>query len=144
MAKMMMAMLFAVVVMVSMFALALPLVHLRLTVGQCLAVTAINILGSLPFCAIGLFIGTRMSGKGAMATINCIYVPMMHISGLFYPLPKALRTLAPVWPSHHLQQLVLTAMGMAARGPVWMHAGALVAVTAVLGLLAVRRLERVG
>jgi len=88
-AKLLMTMLFAFVVMATMIPAALLLGHLHLTFAQCVSVTAINVLGSLPFCAIGLFIGTRASGKAAVAFVNLIYVPMMHISGLFYPLPKS-------------------------------------------------------
>jgi len=32
----------------------------------------------------------------------------MHISGLFYLLPTLLWIVAPLWPSFHLQQLVLS------------------------------------
>jgi hypothetical protein len=44
----------------------------------------------LMFLAFNLTL-TIASGKAAVAFVNLIYVPMMHISGLFYPLPKFLR-----------------------------------------------------
>lgn len=143
-AKLLMTMLFALTVMATMIPAALLLGHLPLTFAQCASVTAINILGSLPFCAIGLFIGTRVSGKAAIAFVNLIYVPMMHISGLFYPLPKFLRTVSPVWPTYHLQQLVFAALGMPAYGSAAVHVAFLAAVTAILTALSVRRLARVG
>jgi ABC-2 type transport system permease protein len=143
-AKLLMTMLFAFLVMATMIPAALLLGHLPLTFGQCVSVTAINILGSLPFCAIGLFIGTRASGKAAIAFVNLIYVPMMHISGLFYPLPKFLRTISPVWPTYHLQQLVFSALGAPSYGRAPIHAAVLVGVTLLLTLLSIRRLARVG
>lgn len=143
-AKMQMALLFAVVVMATMFAVALPLGHMHLSAAQCLSASAACILGSLPFCAIGLFLGTWTTTRSAVAVVNLIYVPMMHVSGLFYPLPKVMRTIAPMWPSYHLQQLVLRALGSSSRGQAIVHAAVLAGVTVVLGLYAVRRLERVG
>lgn len=93
---------------------------------------------------IGLFIGTRTSGKAAIAFVNLIYVPMMHTSGLFYPLPRFLRTISPVWPTYHLQQLVLAALGQPAFGRTPVHAAVLIGVTTLLTALSIRRLARVG
>jgi ABC-2 type transport system permease protein len=143
-AKLLMTMLFAFLVMATTIPAALLLGHLHLTFAQCVSVTAINVLGSLPFCAIGLFIGTRASGKAAVAFVNLIYVPMMHISGLFYPLPKFLRTISPVWPTYHLQQLVFAALAMPSYGRVAVHIAALFGVTLILTALSIRRLARVG
>jgi ABC-2 type transport system permease protein len=143
-AKLLMTMLFAFIVMATMIPAALLLGHLPLTFAQCASVTAINIFGSLPFCAIGLFIGTRASGKAAIAFVNLIYVPMMHVSGLFYPLPKFLRAMSPVWPTYHLQQLVLAALGMSSYGKTTIHLAVLAGVTVLLTALSIRRLARVG
>jgi ABC-2 type transport system permease protein len=143
-AKLLMTMLFAFIVMATMIPAALLLGHLPLTFVQCASVAVINILGSLPFCAIGLFIGTRASGKAAIAFVNLIYVPMMHVSGLFYPLPKFLRALSPVWPTYHLQQLVFAGLGMPAYGKSTIHVAVLAGVTVVLTALSIRRLARVG
>ena len=143
-AKLLMTMLFAFVVMATMIPAALLLGHLPLTFAQCVRVTAINVLGSLPFCAIGLFIGTRVSGKAAIAFVNLIYVPMMHVSGLFYPLPKFLRAISPLWPSYHLQQLVFAALGITFYGKSPVHLAVLAGVTAVLTALSIRRLARIG
>jgi ABC-2 type transport system permease protein len=143
-AKMAMTALFATVVMASMLLAGLFPGHVRLGAGQCLAIAAIGIAGSLPFCAIGLFIGVRSQSKAAMAFCNLIYVPMMHLSGLFYPLPDTLRTIAPVWPSWHLQQLVLRAMGSPSFGNPLVHAAFLVGSSLVLGWISVRRLQSKG
>jgi ABC-2 type transport system permease protein len=143
-AKLLMTMLFASIVMATMIPAALLLGRLSLTFGECASVTAINIFGSLPFCAIGLFIGTRTSGKASIAFVNLIYVPMMHISGLFYPLPKFLRAISPVWPTFHLQQLVFAAFGAPFYGRTAVHVAVLAGVTLVLTALSIRRLARVG
>ncbi len=143
-AKLLMTMVFAFVVMATMIPAALLLGHLPLTIAQCASVTAIHALGSLPFCAIGLFIGTRASGKAAIACVNLIYVPMMHISGLFYPLPRFLRSISPLWPTYHLQQLVFAALAMPSYGRAALHVAVLASLTVLLTVLSIRRLARVG
>lgn len=69
---------------------------------------------------------------------------MMHVSGLFYPLPKFLRTISPVWPSYHLQQLVFSALGAPSYGKPLIHIVFLAGVALLLTLLSIRRLARVG
>jgi ABC-2 type transport system permease protein len=143
-AKMLMAMLFGVIVMITMIAAALTAGNLPLTPGQSLKVTVICVLGTLPFSAIGMLIGSLASGRSSIAYVNVIYQVMMHLSGLFYPLPKFLQTIAPVWPTHHLQQLVLSATGAPSRGSATIHVAVLAAMTLLFTLFAVRRLARVG
>jgi ABC-2 type transport system permease protein len=142
-AKLLMAVLFAVIVMATMFAV-LPFGHLKLTAGQLLAAAAVSILGALPFCAIGLFIGVRTTGRSAPAFVNIIYQAMMHLSGLFYPLPKFLHSIAPVWPTYHLQQLFFTAIGLPSQGSPITHVAVLVTLTLMLTAFAVRRLALKG
>jgi ABC-2 type transport system permease protein len=143
-AKLLMTMLFAFIVMATMIPAARLLGHLPLTFAECVSMTAINMIGSLPFCAIGLFVGTRVSGKAAVAVVNLIYVPMMHISGLFYPLPRFLRAVSPAWPTYHLQQLAFAALGAPFYGKSPIHVAVLLGTTVVLTILSVRRLARVG
>jgi len=138
-AKLLMAMMFALIVVVTMIAV-LPLGHLRLSVGQLFAAAAVSILGALPFCAIGLFIGVLTASRSAPAFVNILYQVMMHLSGLFYPLPKFLRAIAPVWPTYHLQQLFFIAIGVPSQGGAITHVAVLVFLTVVLTLWAVRRL----
>ena len=138
-AKLLMAMMFALIVVVTMIAV-LPLGHLRLSVGQLFAAAAVSILGALPFCAIGLFIGVLTTSRSAPAFVNILYQVMMHLSGLFYPLPKFLRAIAPVWPTYHLQQLFFIAIGVPSQGRAITHVAVLVFLTVVLTLWAVRRL----
>ena len=61
-AKMLMAMLFGVIVTASMIVAAFSLGHLPLTAGQGFGIAAVNILGALPFCALGC-----SSGRGPPA-----------------------------------------------------------------------------
>lgn len=142
-AKLLMAVMFAVIVMATMFAV-LPLGHIRLSAVQLFAAAAVSILGALPFCAIGFFIGVLANSRSAPAFVNIIYQVMMHVSGLFYPLPKFLRAIAPIWPTYHLQQLFFSAIGLPSQGSAVTHVAVLVALTAILTVFAVRRLARKG
>lgn len=155
--KMVMATLFATIVMLTLVAAALAMGHPGLSLGQYVGISLLEIGGSLPFCAIGLFIGTRASAKAAPAFANLAYLPFMHLGGLFYPLPKSVQPLEFISPAFYLDKLSLRVVGApnmdllasgtpgpsSYGGPV-LYAAVLVAVTVVFAALAIRRLARVG
>jgi ABC-2 type transport system permease protein len=144
--KMLMAMLAAGIVVVLLLALAVGLAHVPMSVGQALSLLVVGMLGVLPFCAMGMLVGTLVKGQGAPGVINIIYLPMSFLSGLWVPLsmlPSVLQRLAPIWPSTHLQQLALAALGMG-HSAVWAHVVILLAYTVGFFLLATRRLQRLG
>jgi len=64
-ARMLMAMLFASVIAVILIVLALTLTHAPLTPMAAVRVFFVEVLGVLPFCAIGLFVGALASGQAA-------------------------------------------------------------------------------
>lgn len=139
------ALLFSLVISLSLLALAIGVAHVAINPMQALGLVAVNLLGTLPFCALGLYIGTLAGANGAVAIINLLFLPMAFLSGLWMPLsmlPDWLATLAPIWPAWHLAQLALKVVGMDAGHPVWLHLGVLLVVAAVLGLLARNRLAR--
>ena len=142
-AKMVMAVLFSALVMLSM-SLAAVLKGLDLTAVQLLSVSMIGVVGTLPFAAIGLFIGAQVSGRTAPAWVNLAYIPMTYLSGLFFPLPESIRAIALVSPAFHLNQLALHVAGVGAIMPVTMHAAALLGVTVLFAGLAGWRVARMG
>lgn len=144
-AKMLMASMFAFVTISLLAVLAASVGKVSMTPMQWIILFALNIVGVLPFCALGLWIGTLTSGQGAPAVVNLIYLPMAFLSGLMLPLsilPKFLQTLAPVWPSFHLSQIGLSVIGKHVGGSLWVHAAFLLIVTVVFSWLAIRRLAR--
>jgi ABC-2 type transport system permease protein len=143
-AKMVMAMVFAAIIMATLLTAGLSLGHLSLTAGQIVQVTLIGILGSVPCCSLGLLIGTWATERSSPAFVNLVYIPMLHLSGLFYPLPKGLQALAPLWPAYHLNQLSLGVLGVVKPGGTLIHLAVPAGVTVLFGLIALRRLERVG
>jgi ABC-2 type transport system permease protein len=139
-----MSMLFVAIIMATMIA-ALPLGHLKLEAGQLAALSAVCILGSAPFGAIGLFVGTWASAKAAPALVNLAYLPMIYLSGFLIPMPKSMERIERFSPAFHLHQLALHAIGAPNAG--WqalVHVAVLACVTVLLTWLAVRRLARVG
>lgn len=142
-AKMFMSMLFGVIIMATMIAASLTLMHLHLGLGQVLRVVLVCVIGTLPFSAIGLFLGVWTTARTAPAFVNLTYQLMMHLSGLFYPLPKFMQTIQPIWPTYHLQQLAMNILGAPNRGSTIGHVAVLCGVTVVLTLLALHRLKRI-
>lgn len=155
-AKMAMTMMFAFIVMITLIVAAVFIGHARLSLGQYVLMTFIDVLGSLLFCAVGLFIGTRASAKSAPAFVNLAYLPMMHLGGLFYPLPKSIQPLEFISPAFYLNKLNLYVAhaqsidvlsfgsGPSSQATPVLCIAVLVTVTLILGMLATRRLKRLG
>lgn len=145
-AKMVMAMLVAGVVGILLLALAVLVAGVELDGSQILAVLATDMLGVLPFCAIGLWLGTLIKGQGAPAFVNLIFLPMAFLSGLWIPLqvlPDVMQKAAVIWPSYHLNQIALDAVGQA-PAQVWFHALVLLGFTVVFLAWGAARLRRHG
>jgi ABC-2 type transport system permease protein len=102
------------------------------------------VLGAVPFCALGLFIGAYSSGNAAPAFANLVYLPGMWLSGLFFPLPKFLQPWAAIWPAFHLDQAAVGAAGLPTLGSPLTSSALLVGMTVLFGGLAIRRLARTG
>ncbi|WP_040672718.1 ABC transporter permease [Rhodanobacter sp. IGA1.0] len=144
--KMIMAMAAAAGVVVLLLAMALTLGHVTLAASQAAALLLVGVLGVLPFCALGMFVGTLFKGQGAPGVLQLVYLPMSFMSGLWFPLPmlpKFLQQIAPIWPSYHLDMLALAAVGMNTQ-PLLGHVLVLLAFAAGFLLLAARRLRRHG
>ena len=144
--KMLMAMVAAAVVVLMLLGIGLTLAHVAVSWQQAALLLLTGIVGVLPFCALGMLVGTFIKGQGAPGTLNMVYLPMSFLSGLWVPigmLPKVLQQIAPIWPSYHLHQLGLAALGMT-HGNVMQHVAALAGFTAASFFIAARRLRRYG
>ena len=146
-AKMVMAMSFAAIISLVLAVIAATVAGVALEPSQWIRLFVINVLGVLPFCAIGLFVGSLVGGNAAPALLNMLYLPMAFLSGLWLPLsmlPDVLARLAPVWPAYHLAQIALQVVGQGGGGAIWGHVAVLAAVGIGTCALAMRRLARVG
>jgi ABC-2 type transport system permease protein len=144
--KMIMAMVAATGVILLLLAMAFTLGHVTLGAQQVGALLLVGVLGVLPFCALGMFVGTVFKGQGAPGVLQLIYLPMSFMSGLWFPLPmlpKFLQQIAPIWPSYHLDMLALAAVGMN-KQPLLSHVLVLLAFSVGFLVMAARRLRRHG
>jgi ABC-2 type transport system permease protein len=111
-----------------------------------LLLVAALLLGALPFCALGLFVGSLVKGQAAVAIVNLIYLPMSVLSGLWIPLfafPVLMQKLAVLWPAWHLAQLALGISGQIEGVNVLLHVAVLLGFTVLfLSLAALRLRER--
>lgn len=143
-AKIVMSVAFAFVVVALLAAVGVGLGGVSLPASAWAQLLAVLMLGTLPFCAIGLFIGTVAKGEAAVAMVNLVYLPMSLLGGLWLPLkvfPAAFQSMAVVLPSWHLGQMALGAVGQAQGVPFGLHAAALGATTALFLALAALRLR---
>jgi ABC-2 type transport system permease protein len=145
-AKTSMAALFAAMSMGSILVAALCTHKLHLPAAQVIEISSLLIIGSVTFCAMGLCIGAHVRGSAAPGITHLIYLPMMYLSGLFFPLPPVMQKWAIVWPALHLNRLALGIAGVATpiSVPPVVSVAYLVAITLVCGAIAIRRLQRVG
>jgi ABC-2 type transport system permease protein len=142
-AKMCMAALFVAIVTFTMIAAA-PLGHVRMSGSQFMALSIVNILGALPFCALGLLIGSLATGKGAIALVNAVYLVMTYLSAILIPMPQSIRWIALLSPAYHLEQVAYRAIGAPSEGVLAVHFIVLLGITLVCAWAAIRRLARVG
>jgi ABC-2 type transport system permease protein len=140
-AKLVMSVVFVALVMLTML-IAAQIGRVPLTIGQMLAISAIDICGAVPFCALGLLIGTLTSAKAAPAVVNLIYLPMIYLSGIVIPLPKSMQMIALASPAYHLDQLAFAVAWGAQGSEVVTHVAFLLGVTVLFTGLALRRLKR--
>lgn len=112
--KMVMAMMTASLVVAELLLLGAFLGHVELSALQVLAMLVCGAIGVLPFCALGMLVGTLLKGQGAPGLLNLVYLPMAFLSGLWIPLtmmPKIVSQVAPIFPSYHLNQVMQRAVG---------------------------------
>ncbi|HEV2703950.1 MAG TPA: ABC transporter permease [Steroidobacteraceae bacterium] len=145
-AKFLMAMFFAALAMCTMIVAAKCAGKISFSNLQLLVLTITLVIGALPFCALGLFIGAHFSGGAAPGITNLIYLPMLYLGGLFIPLPTFLQKWVLIWPAFHLQQVATAVTGMSKYQflPPLMAGAVLVGVTVLFGGLAIRRIIKVG
>jgi ABC-2 type transport system permease protein len=144
-AKIVMSLAFGLAVVILLSAAAIGFGGVQVSLLVWLRLLAVLLLGTLPFCAIGLWIGTLVKGEAAVAIVNLVYLPMALLSGLWLPLfvfPAVMQKLAVIWPSWHLGQMALGVLGQVQDVRYGLHAGVLLATTVLFLSLAALRLRK--
>jgi ABC-2 type transport system permease protein len=143
-AKIAMSLIAALCVVLLLSAAAMGLGEVRMALGDWTLLLCALMLGALPFCALGLLIGSLVKGQAAVGIVNLIYLPMSVLSGLWMPLfafPEILQKLAVVWPAWHLAQLALGISGQIEGVNVLLHSAVLIGFTVFFLALAALRLK---
>jgi len=145
-AKVLMQLIFAILATGAIAITALIASKISFSVVQILGIAGVLGAGSIPLCAMGLFIGSYASGKAAAAFLWLVFFPMMYLSGMFFPLPGSLALQESLWPTFHMTQLAFAVAGVkqAAVVPPLMSVGFLVGITVIFGGLALHKLAAKG
>ena len=128
------SMAFAAVIVALLAACAALLGGVRLGADQWLLLIVTLVLGTIPFCAIGLSLGYLAGPNSAPAIVNLVHLPAALGAGLWLPvdmLPAPMRAVSPWLPQYHLGQLALTITGGATAPRPMMNVLVLTAWTAI-------------
>ncbi len=104
----------------------------RMSVATWVALTLLHLGSAIPFALIGFGMGMRMSGKGAVAVANALFLGGSVLGGLWIPtvmLPGWMRSLGQLTPSYHLGQLARWIVSVDTLGTAMGHATAVAAMT---------------
>jgi ABC-2 type transport system permease protein len=142
-AKMLAALVFGIGIMLGLALMAMTMGGVEMPPERMLALVVVMALGVMPACAMGLFIAAVFPPAGAYMLSNIVFIAMVQLAGLFYPLPGALAGIRWIWPAYHLQQVGLWTAGAPIAGDPMGHAAVLVVTTLVLGVLGAWRLSKV-
>ena len=143
-AKVVVAMLFALLATLILFAYAGVVGGIRVAPGVWVSVIARLLAGSVPLIALGFAIGYVAGPNAAPAVVNLVYLPLAFASGLFLPpeqLPAFVQRVAPYLPTYHYAQLAWSAIG-AGREPVSTSVVWLVGYSALFLWAAIRAYRR--
>lgn len=126
--------LFSLLVFLTLFLLGTTLGGVRMGTEEAFHLMLTQVLGSIPFCALGLVVGYMAKPNSAPMVVNLLYLPLSFLSGLWMPievLPKFLQKAAVWLPPYHFGQLALQAVHERSKGTASSHMEALLAFTLI-------------
>lgn len=132
---------FSFIIICLLYFMAAVFAGVELYKSQWLLIALILIIGSLPFCAIGMYLGLSLKSSAAPATVNLIYLPLGFLSGLWIPItmfPELMQSLANLLPPYHLAQLALKVIDMDVGDSVYLHLGVIALYSIVFIYLATK------
>ena len=100
-------------------------------------------LGTIPFAALGVFLGYALDSESAYGGVMIVYFGLAILGGLWFPyaiMPHGMQLAARILPGYHYASLGWNAV--AGRGPGWRNLAILAAYTAVFALAAAWRYRR--
>ncbi len=109
-ARVCMALLFAVISSLLIILLAGIFGNVHLPLSRWFALIPVTAFAALPFATLGLVIGMYSGKGGSSALANLFFLPMAVLSGLWFPLqvfPEYLQSFALFLPTYHVAQISL-------------------------------------
>ena len=136
---------FAGMIIILLFLVGAVFAEVRLLRWQWVMLAVTLLVGTLPFCLMGLTMGLTLKSSVAPAVVNLVYLPMSFLSGLWIPIqlfPDVMQTIALILPPYHLAQLALNVLDMAQSQAIGLHIGVLTAYTLLFAFLANRAFKK--
>jgi len=140
---------FAMCMLMTLISVTLLLLLARLTghalpsASRALLLILVEMFGTLPFCALGMLIGSLAQGRCIMGVVNLLLLPLAFFSGLLVPLqelPNSLRSVAIFSPGYDLLTMALASIAPGFQASP-LHALLLLVSTLMMGAAALWRLE---
>jgi len=133
-AKVIAAVPYALAVLVAISVVAVLVGGMTVDVGALVRVFLVLVLGAMPFALFSLAVGAVAGTTASAAILNAILMPMVILSGLWFPheiMPAWVVSIGESMPPYHLARL---AMVQVEGGP-WLGHLAVLALTAVVGAI---------
>ncbi|MCW5695148.1 MAG: ABC transporter permease [Bauldia sp.] len=133
-AKVIAAIPYALAVLLALTVVAVLVGSMAVNVGVLLRVFVVLVLGAMPFALFSLAVGARAGTTAAAAILNAILMPMVIVSGLWFPhdiMPDWVVSIGQFMPTYHLAQL---AQAQVDGGP-WLGHLAVLGLTTVVGAI---------
>lgn len=114
-ARVVTAVVFALIALVVLFGFAQLVVGVRLPLDVWLRLGASLLIGAVPFIGLGFAIAYLTGPNAAVAVTNLTYLVLAFASGIFMPiesLPNFVQGIAPYLPTYHYAQLAWRAVGL--------------------------------
>jgi ABC-2 type transport system permease protein len=118
-ARVISALLFAIIALAMLFAVALLLGGIQLEPAIWLGLGGRLIVGAIPFLALGFALAYLSGPSAAPAVANLVFIAMAFASGMLVRLdqmPDFLRAVAPYLPTYHYAQFAWNVLGVGDEG----------------------------
>ena len=143
--RVLVSMAFGGAIIISLFLVGALFADVVLERWQWVALAGTLLLGTLPFCLMGLALGLSLKANVAPAIVNLIYLPMAFLSGLWVPIsffPDFMQTVALLLPPYHLAQLALGIIDLDQGGSIVLHISVLLAYVVLFAALSHQAFNR--
>lgn len=144
-AKLFMACLFGLIVIISLTSAALLFGGLEIDLLDWVVMAAVQLASAIPFGLLGMAIGFRVSTEAAPAIVNILFLLMSVFGGLWVPItlfPDFLQQFAWLLPTFHSGQLALASAGFSPDAGLLAHFAGLAAFSAIMAVWAARNFKR--